>query len=181
MYELPGDPKRSWPTHNHLLDAINMAIDNFNQDVGARRDFWRSRQTSGCAGHRHDLWGIRINSRKKMTAVKCLNLRAVYRQQEYISLMCLSEADTGGHPSRTGLGSASPCALLCCISPQRGSISKENMALGWQTVWSGGPLGSSGRCAPLAPQWPSGPYGLPSAGHIFWVPSCVRIAEAHKY
>ena len=47
-----------------------------------------------------------------MTAVKCLNLRAVYRQQEYISLMCLSEADTGGHPSRTGLGSASPCALL---------------------------------------------------------------------
>ena len=76
-----------------------------------------------------------------MTAVKCLNLRAVYRQQEYISLMCLSEADTGGHPSRTGLGCASPCALLCCISPQRGSISKENMALGWQTVWSGGPLG----------------------------------------
>ena len=42
-----------------------MAIDNFNQDVGAQRYFWRSRQTSGCAGHRHDLWGIRIKSRKK--------------------------------------------------------------------------------------------------------------------
>ena len=66
-----------------------------------------------------------------MTAVKCLNLRAVYRQQEYISLMCLSEADTGGHPSHTGLRSASPCApLLLYLAP----ISKENMVLGWQTV-----------------------------------------------
>ena len=95
-------------------------------------------------------------------------------------LMCLSDADTGGNP--------------------------KNMVRGWQTVWSGGPLGCEGHAAPQGPQWPSGLYGLPSKDHIFfadraplgrdtakestgrgkaepcatWVTSCVRFAEAHK-
>ena len=65
MYELPGDPKRSWPTHNSLIDAINAAIDDFNQEhdeiLGGHGKF---PVVPGM-----DMWGIRRNSRKKMEHV----------------------------------------------------------------------------------------------------------------
>ena len=69
MYELPGDPKRPWPTHNSLLDAINSAIDDFNQEV-------RSEHNEILGGYGKlpvvpgmDMWGIRRNSRRRMEHV----------------------------------------------------------------------------------------------------------------
>ena len=107
-------------------------------------------------------------------AISVMNQRAIYHQQEHISLMCFSEAGTGGHPSSTVLGSASPCAILCSISPQRKYGPWRAICMGRRSV---GVLAAR----PSGPNMQtSGLYKLASSAHIFWVLSCVRIGEAHK-
>ena len=107
-----------------------------------------------------------------------VNLKPAGTYKPYVPQL---DADTGVTQVTQGSALPRPVLPFALSRPKRGSMTKENMRLGWQSVWVRGPLGSSGRCAPLGPQWSSDPYRLPSSAHISWVPSCVRIAEAHKY
>ena len=66
LYQLKGNPQRTGPHHNELIDAINDAIRQFNQEVRTEHQ-----EILGGVGKIQvvpgmDMWGMRRNSRKKM-------------------------------------------------------------------------------------------------------------------
>ena len=65
LYQFAGNPKRSGPHYNRLLDEINAAIVNFNQEVRTEHKEILGGEGKNPVVPGMDMWGLRRNSRGK--------------------------------------------------------------------------------------------------------------------